>query len=79
MVVHHLSYIAQELVFIGQSLNEAAIKATLDACLVTADEAGVDSEEENETDKKFAHMWKLGLKDLFEDKWPTWLNPLMMN
>ena len=78
-MVHHLSYIAQELVFIGQNLNEAHIKATLDACLVTADEAGVDSEEENETDEKFAHIWKLGLEDLLEDKWPTWLNPLMMN
>ena len=57
----------QEIVFIGQNLEQGAITKALDACLVNAEEAGANIAE------AAGDAWKLGLDlKLDGDPFPPW-------
>mmetsp|Transcript_9894 Transcript_9894/g.25097 ORF Transcript_9894/g.25097 Transcript_9894/m.25097 type:complete len:101 (+) Transcript_9894:1-303(+) len=61
----------QEVVIIGQNLDQSAIEHALDACLVTAKECGLVEEASSSSSKEDA--WKLGLKlDMARDPFPPW-------
>ena len=58
------------MVFIGQDLDEGALRAALDACLLTEDDLD-DRGDARRAAAGAEHSWKFGV-DYLEDSIPRW-------